>query len=291
MPRRKELYQPPLVIVPKAPGEDPLSPKAYLSNQAVAFSQSYYGYSCAGHPDEQTFASFIYLLAHSTLFRYFALMVSVSQGADHMIFTKQDFDALPFPDFGTLTAATKSTIRSLARRLQENVKKPWPEMNEFIFELYGLDVDAVQVAEDTLFAAASYRRAGRTAFDCTTRETRADFVRSLHETLEPYFDVCGEHVAVREAAFQLETWHESWFFLAISRDVDALNVNPSLMQKAMEAANQRGCSRIIVRAPKKGGLLLGLLNQCRWWTVTRARICVQHIIRKHLGAFGLPEDA
>ena len=33
-------------------------------------------------------------------------------------------------------------------------------MNEFIFKLYGLDADAVQVAQDTLFAAASYRRAG-----------------------------------------------------------------------------------------------------------------------------------
>jgi len=52
-PRREELYQPPLVIIPKAPGDDPYSPKAYLSTQAVAFSQSYYGYSCAGHPEEQ----------------------------------------------------------------------------------------------------------------------------------------------------------------------------------------------------------------------------------------------
>ena len=35
----------------------------------------------------------------------------------------------------------------------------------------------------------------------------------------------------------------------------------------------------------------GLLNQRRWWTVTRARLCAQHIIREHLGAFGLPERA
>ena len=63
------------------------------------------------------------------------------------------------------------------------------------------------------------------------------------------------------------------------------------MQKAMEAANRRGCSRIIVHAPKKSGLLLGLLNQRRWWTATRARLCAQHIIRERLGECGLPEDA
>ena len=109
MPRREELYQPPLVIIPQAPGDDPYSPKAYLSTQAVAFSQSYYGYSCAGHPEEQTLASLIFLLAHSTLFRYFALMVSVSQGADRMMFTKQDFDTLPFPDIAKIPPKTKTT--------------------------------------------------------------------------------------------------------------------------------------------------------------------------------------
>ena len=38
-------------------------------------------------------------------------------------------------------------------------------------------------------------------------------------------------------------------------------------------------------------LLLGLLNQRRWWTVTRACLCSQHIIREHLGAFGLAREA
>lgn len=288
MPRRKELYQSPLVIIPKAPGDDEEAPHAYLSDQPLAFSQSYYGYSCEGYEDEQTLASLIYLLAHSTFFRYFALMVSVSQGADRMMFTKQDFDSLPFPDLAKLASATKAKIRSLAQRLQHDTSKPWREINEFIFRLYGLDANAVQVAEDTLFAAASYRKAGKAALDRTTRDTRKGFVQALRDELEPYFDVCGEHVAVREAEFQPDTWREPWFFLTVSRETDSVSISPSLMRKAMEAANQRGCSRIIVHAPGKRGLLIGLLNQRRWWTVTRARLCAQHIIRERLGACGLP---
>lgn len=288
-PKTEYLYQPPLVIVPKAPGEDPTTPKAYLSSRPLAFSQSYYGFSTAGHPDENTLASLIYLLAHSSLFRYFALIVSVSQGVDYMLFAKRDFEALPFPDLANLPVRTKSTIRNLARRLQHDARKPWREINEFIFHLYGLDADAVQVAEDTLFAAASYRKAGKAALNRTTRNTRAGFVQSLRDELEPYFDVCGEHAAVREADFQPDTWSEPWFFLAVSRESDVVPINPSLMRKAMEAANQRGCSRIIVNAPGKRGLLIGLLNQRRWWTVTRARLCAQHIMRERLGACGLPE--
>jgi len=290
-PKTEHLYQPPLVIIRQSPGQNPKSPRAYVSNQEVAFSQSYYGYSCAGHPEAVTLAALVYLLPHSKLFEYFCLMTSRRSGFDRQTFNKEEFDALPFPDIADLSAATKSTIRSLARRLQENVRKPWGEMNEFIFELYGLDADAVQVAEDTLFAAASYRRAGRAALDCTTRDTRADFLATLHESLEPYFDVCGDHVAVREAEFQPDTWREPWFFLSISREAETVKVNPSLMRRAMKAANQRGCSRIIAHAPKKSGLLLGLLNQRRWWTVTRARLCAQHIIRERLGDCGLPEDA
>jgi methylase of polypeptide subunit release factors len=290
-PRKEALYQRPLVIVAKAPGEDPEAPKAYLSSRPLAFSQSYYGFSTAGHPDEDTLASLIYLLAHSSLFRYFALVVSVSQGVDYMLFAKRDFEALPFPDLAKLPAATKATIRSLAKRLQHDVSKPWREINEFIFRLYGLDTDAVQVAEDTLFAAASYRKAGKAALDRTTRDTRADFVKTLRDELEPYFDVCGEHAAVREVEFQPDTWREPWFFLAVSREADSVPINSSLMRKAMEAANLRGCSRIIVHAPGKHGLFIGLLNQRRWWTVTRARLCAQHIIRERLGACGLPEHA
>jgi len=289
MPRRPELFAPPVVIVPESPGESSKAPRAYSSERTIGFSKSYFGYSCAGHPEAESLAALIYLLPHSTLFAYFCLMTSRRSGFDRQTFNKEEFDALPFPDLKTLPAAMKATLRSLARRLQHDARKPWREMNEFIFRLYGLDADAVQVAEDTLFAAASYRNAGKAALDRTTCDTRDGFVQTLRDELEPYFDVCGEHAAVREAEFQLDTWREPWFFLAVSREADSVPINPSLMRKAMEAANQRGCSRIIVHAPGKRGLLIGLLNQRRWWTVTRARLCAQHIIRERLGACGLRE--
>ena len=94
-------------------------------------------------------------------------MTSRRTGFDRQTFNKEEFDALPFPDIAKLPAATKASIRSLAQRLQCDSRKPWRELNEFIFGLYGLDADAVQVASDTLFAAASYRKAGRAPLDRT----------------------------------------------------------------------------------------------------------------------------
>lgn len=289
-PRHEELFQAPLVIVPQSPGDNPHKPRAFMADKPVAFSKSCYGYSCAGHPDAETLAALIFLLPHTTLFAHFCLMTSRRSGFDRQTFNKAEFDAIPFPDIGTLTSETKATIRELAKCLRTAKTKPWREINEFIFQVYGVNPDDVQVAEDTLFFASSYRRAGRSAFEWTNRDTRSDFVETLRSTLEPYFDVCGQHVAVQEADFQPDAWNEPWYFLSVSRETETVKVNPALMRKAMEAANKRGCSRIIVHAPKKSGLLLGLLNQLRWWTVTRAHLCAQHIVRERLGACGLPED-
>ena len=125
----------------------------------------------------------------------------------------------------------------------------------------------------------------------TTVKTREPFLEALRSELEPYFNVCSERAAVREATFQSVDWREPWFFFSVSREGHSVLVNDALMRKATEAANQRGCSRIMIHAPGQRGLLVGLLNQRRWWTITRARLCAQHIIRERLGSFGLPEHS
>ena len=197
-PRTERLYQPPLVIMPQSPGDDDTAPRAYLSDGPLAFSQSYYGYSCDGHPEAETLASLLYLLPHSKLFAYFCLMISRRGGFDRQTFNKEEFDALPFPDLDKMTAASKAALRDLAYRLRHDPRKPWDEINNFIFRLYGFDSDEVQVAIDTLFATASYRKAGRAALDFTDRTARVDFLDALREELKPYFDVCGEHAFVRK---------------------------------------------------------------------------------------------
>ncbi len=286
-PKTERLFQPPLVIIPKAPGDKPKTPRAYISNRPITFSKSYYGYSCAGHPDAETLASLVYLIAHSTLFAYFCLMTSRNSGFDFQIFNKKEFDAIPFPDINKLLDEDKAAIPDLAARLQHDERKPWSEMNELVFRLYGMGIDDVQIATDTLFTTSSYRRAGRAALETIDRPSRDAFISALREELEPYFDVCGDHCRIEDAAFQPDVWQESWYFLAISRDQNPVPADPDLLTKAMGLANRHGSSRITVRTRGNRGLLLGLLNRKRWWTITRARLCAQHIIRDHIDAFGL----
>ena len=63
-------------------------------------------------------AALIYLLAHSTLFTYFCLMTSRRKGSDRHTFSKEEFDALPFPDIAGLPTPTRTTIRNLAHQIE-----------------------------------------------------------------------------------------------------------------------------------------------------------------------------
>jgi hypothetical protein len=291
MPRTEALYQAPLVIVPKAPGEDTRTAKAYLSDRALAFSQSFYGYSCAGHPEAATLSALLYLVPHSTLFRYFSLMYSVSQGVDYMMFTKTDLDSLPFPDVSRLPAATKASLSKLAHQLEHAGAKPWDEIDALLFKLYGLDDEAQQTIKDTLFAAAAYRRQGREALERTTRDYRAPFLQTLQTLLAPYFEVCGQRLSVAEPENQPDDWGQPWHFVSVARAGETIPISAALLRRAMQEANRSAASRIVVNAPGGKGLLLGLLNQKRWWTVSRGRLCGQHLLREHLDVFGLARVA
>ena len=76
------------------------------------------------------------------------------------MFNKEEFEAIPFPDVKKMPDADKAEIKDLAEKLQYDSRKPWRELNKFIFRLYGMGVDEIQVATDTLFTTASYRKVG-----------------------------------------------------------------------------------------------------------------------------------
>jgi hypothetical protein len=215
-------------------------------------------------------------------------MVSASQGADFMLLTKHDFDSLPFPSVESPEPPAKAELLALADRLQGGDEGVWEELDAFVFNLYGIDSDFIQVIRDTLYSSGSYRNASKASHEPTAATDRREFSETLRSELNPYFDVFGERVTVRDAEFESRPWDEPWRFLAVSRESKMLVPDSALLQKAMEVANQRGCSRVVINAPDGEGLLVGLLNRRRWWTHTRARLCAQYIIREQLEAFGLP---
>lgn len=321
-PRTKALYQAPLVIVPQAPGDDPRSPKAFLAGRPIAFNQSHYGYSCSGHPDATILASFIHMLAHSTLARYFILMRSASLGSDFMRFLKADFDSIPVPNVTALTEQDKETLLNLSKRLQkgegamtkakgkerpeesyllpefdllekssrsdENTAKAfWKELNDFVFSLYNLRSEDIQVIHDTLYASAPYRREGEEAFRKTESSHRQNFCEEMRMHLQPLFAVTGEEVHVAEPhGLRQDAWDPSWRFVIAWMGAKPPTVPPGLISAAMSDANDTGASIVTIRTRGRG-LLIGILDARRWWTRSRALLCARHIIQERLSVFDL----
>lgn len=298
-PRRPELYQAPFVIVPESPGQKRWTPKAYLCQTDMAYSKSYYGYSCRDSSDAETLSSFLFLLPHSELFYYVMLLTSPRFGADRQTFTKEDLDALPFPELKELPADTKARIKRLAHELETNpaATKPWAAINDFFFQLYQIEPQDVQVMKDTLFSAAPYRIEGKAAFAPVAFEnekdycSRSSFAQSLKGMIQPFFEISGHEaeVTIRPKGLEQRPQFDVWAFVAIHRKDQPLELDSRLLNHAAKQADTYGASRVIVRFEGKRGLLLGLLNEQRWWTHTRATFCAQHIVRDYLDAFDLSE--
>lgn len=286
LPRNRRLYAPPLLVVPKAPRESREQAKAFLfSHSGVAFSQSSYGFSSAGLKESEIVAATLYLLVHSSLFHYFCLMSSSSHGASYRIMLKEDVESFPFPDQTRLTEPRKRLVAQLTDVLQKKTTKPWGEIDDLVFSLYGLDEHDATVVRDTVTYCGPYRTVREEGERPLLPEDLQVFCQYLEDMLQPLFHVTGQKVAVSPIPLD-STWGLApWHFVSIAFAEEQPNVWKALLARLMNEANSTGASRITVRVPNGGGLLIGILNQRRFWTRSRAWLCSLHIEQHHLDAF------
>jgi hypothetical protein len=286
MPRHPRLYQPPLVVIPQAPGEYRDTPKAFLSlTTPLAFSQSFYGFSVAGADSRDEIAVFLYLLVHSLLFQHFCLMSSSRQGASFRTIIQEDIESFPFPDPRMLASEIRTRILSLAQSLQNSATKPWDEIDKLIFEIYDLDEHDEVVVRDTVTYCGPYRSVRERAEKPITPEHSRLFCQYLEAMLQPLFRLTDQRVAVQPVDHD-PTWGiPAWQFITVAM-ANQLTTNwKSLLTKLTTEANKTGASRVLVRIPQAGGLLIGILNQRRFWTPSRAWLCSLDIEQNHLNAF------
>lgn len=285
-PRESELYQSPLVIIPQTPGETREQPKAFLSvERPVAFSKSYYGYSTPKHPDAETLARLLYLVVHSELWQHYSLTHSSRIGASYRTILKEELDGFPFVEPFSLTPSQKHQVRALSTQLASDGVKPWDKIDHLIFALYGLSEHDVDVVRDTIQFGAPYRSSRDPAALPPDRSDCEQFCRYLQDMLQPFVEsTVGHQLRIETLDAPAGTWMHSWKFITLGAADVASNVSSAVVPKVMREANRTAASRVIMVLPQQHGLLVGLLNQRRFWSKSRARLCGLHIIRQHLGA-------
>ncbi len=289
MPRRPELYKPPILIIPQSPGESNDSPKSWIIRHPVAFRQSYYGFSAYGLESPRPPIALLHLITHSELFAYHVLMTSSRMGAERRTFVKENVENFPFPNIEQLSKQQLKLTESLSSRLEKDSKKPWKEINNFVSTLYGLDKYDRQVIADTLKVSAPFKKARKCANAAPSPKERDLFYTELQRLLAPSFDVTGEEVVVREV--NLDESQSPWHFFSIATtpiSQQMMSDSDKLISKIIKKSNESGCSRAVVHG--KGFLLIGVLGQYRYWTSSRARLCALDILRNRLDSFPVEKN-
>ena len=285
--RRMELYTPPLLIVPESPGNSLFVPKSWIVREPIVFSSSYYGFSAHNSKEPDSIMALLHLITHTELFRYHVLMTSSKMGAERRTFLKTSVENFPFPLIDLLPKRQRQRAVELSNLLETASSKPWKAINDFIFDLYGLDKYDRQVVKDTLEVAAPFKEARDRANSFPIKIERNTFYTELHRLLAPSFDITHEKVSIDEIKVTKQDILLPWHFFTVSSSSTSATLTQAaqkrLISEITEAANKTGCSRVVVH--EKGLLLVGIIGQYRYWTLSRARLCALDILRHHLDTF------
>lgn len=264
-PRSRDIYRAPLVLISKTPSPGRTVPRAAIAFEDVAFNESFYGYSAAGHENPDLLAHYLFLVLNSDLPIYLSLLTSGQFGTERDALYKEDLENLPIPPLTGLTTAQIEQVTTLSDSIL-NGTAHWDEVNAFVAQLYGLNRWDREVMRDTLAVAAPFSAARRRAQQRPPATMVAAFASRLEHDLRPFFDT---KVDVRRTATERSA---PWIWLAVGAIDPHLDAQPLVQAAADLAATQ------IIACTQNGGVAVGILDQQRYWTPTRARLLALHLL-------------
>ena len=285
-PRKKAIYEAPLVLVKEAPGIDRTLGWALLSFDKIVYNENFCGYSAAGHKDGELLVRYLQLFVHSSIWLHYALMTSAKFGAERRRFYKADLDECPIIPLNKLSDEQRRDVSNLSQRLVTEDLSVFGEIDAFFGKLYGLNKLDLEVIRDTLEVCLPYDESRERACHVPAVAAREIFRRRLESAIHPFFKVLGKEP-------QVVVWKPDEDFLRqkapfgivlVGEKGRALAEPDSLFRDfILGLADDTGTTKIVQQV--ENGLLIGILNQYRYWTPSRARLLGADIVRQHMNIF------
>jgi hypothetical protein len=147
------------------------------------------------------------------------------------------------------------------------------------------DLD-LTVIRDTLATAMPFQGARRRACNPPEKPDILKFAATLQSALQPFFAIIDEtlEVSAVEETDKASTYQLPFRFLLLKRQSDTAVLPPEAVREAiLHLAEEGGVTRIVQHLT--GAVLVGLFNQYRYWTPSRARLLATEIAREHLAVF------
>jgi hypothetical protein len=288
-PREIEAYQAPLVLVLESPGKTRANGWALLAFEDVAFNESFYGYSAAKHPQGKTLVRYVHLFIHSHIWMHYALMITPQFGAERRTVDKAVVDECPIIPFESLGDTQRQQIEVLSERLINSTKQDsevFDEIDLFFANLYGLDGLDLEVIRDTLEVCLPYNESRKRACSIPNGAEQEIFRQRVESVLRPFFSIVGEEPEItlwKPRNNSRQNQSPFGMILITKRGQSIEKPDEIFHQLILRLADDTGATRIIHTV--EGGLVIGILNQYRYWTLSRARLLGAEIVRQHLSVF------
>ncbi|MDB6034920.1 MAG: type restriction endonuclease subunit [Verrucomicrobiales bacterium] len=277
------VYRGPLALIKESPGLNREDGRALLCFDDIVYNESFHGYSAAGHPKADLLTRYLHIFFHSSIWLHYALVTSPKLGAERPKIYKEDLDDFPIIPLGELSPAQHTQISTLSRELISGHPEVFEELDSFFYAIYRLDRLDREVIKDTLTTREPHDELGKRASTPPTAKECVEFRRRLQSVLQPFFGVLGIHLQIQSCGPDAKLT-SPFKFLWISKGGSALDKTDKLIQEMLlTLAQDTGSTAIVQEA--ESGLLVGILNHYRYWTVTRARLLGAELLRNHMSIF------
>lgn len=280
-----DVFDPPQVLIKEGFGKSPQGARArlYLGKAPLVYRRNFYGFSCAGHPRGAQMAKYLFCVINSDLFGYYTLLASAKFGLERRTLLVEDIE--DFPILHDLTEAQWQQIETAADDLSLDDQASWVAMNRCVNKLYGLTPSDEQVIRDTLSTMMPYEDSQTRAMAPATRGEIEAFRDKLQSTLQPLFTPDGQKISVVPFPIATEGWAG---FEVRTGCASSASQHDLVAALASRLAEQEGLTRVIQRVAP-GLLRVAVLNQYRYLTLSRARLCAIDIMRDHGDVFPMSE--
>jgi hypothetical protein len=274
-PRDRSIYNAPLLLVHESMRADPTSPRAILALEDVAYDERFSGASFANVDDGVKHAEYIQLVVQSSLFTHVALFLDGQFGVEREVVHKETIDAVPVVPWTRLSKLLRKQSTELSHRLRSGMDAELlTNIDTFVAETFELTDVQREAITETLAVSLPTAASKSNATRATNEHDRRTFTRTCEEELS---ELLGEDIRVGPADFGVDG---PWRFVQIDRLDGAQTVpKPSMIdvRKFIEKGDDGAASLITIRLGDRT-VLVGQLDQYRYWTKTRARLLASALV-------------
>ena len=280
-PRDISIFQGPLLLIRKAPPKKYGRIRASVVDGPVVYKASYYGYSAKTHSAGSELVRYLALIVSSKISLWHVLVTSGEYGFERDTIEKYVIEEILVPGFDTLSVENRETASRLFDELSKcESDETWEKVDAWVAYLFGLNPNDVQTISDTLEFALPFKENRDSAQRQITHDQRNIFMSRLETELRPWGERYNRHISV--CAVEMPNL-SPWQFVCIGQDVNlVLKKLKDDWAATIELSHHLSSTEIIMVDQETDCLLLGRINQARYWSISQARLVARRIIWEHI---------